>query len=425
MKNATLRVLLPLAGMAMAAAAGAADETPEAVLARKGLVRDGVRLVLNDAAARDATFNRIAEEVPRVRAQLEPLRAERDRLQQEVNRAKDRESHAQDEEDVDEVVGRDPKTNQEIRERHRRYTGAKARAKRDVERAEAALSDFKGRTDKPASDLERELTRLNHQAIELRQETLLLYQSHSADPEVRGAIRTLNRTRQPRLVLGPIASAAEYQMRLNADDLQLLREKGIVPFADRRNPRRLVLMVEHEVVALHIEAQRLEKALSVAESGGPTGSRSKFADLLQRRAKAADELARDDGQRRVQLQALLDVLDGQIRRLPPEATDMDAAAQAAAAKLAAARTDYDQALSNLRHAADAALEARPVAEADLDVRAALLHLGGLKIARLVEYQQALDYLAKADPIFQAAPTAVGRTPESSPSRSPSDRLVRQ
>src|SRR5689334_4518321 len=105
MKKALVSMLLlSLAGIASAPAAHADQEAPEAILERKGLVRDGVSLVLKDAAARDERFRQLEGESQRLMARIEPLLFQRRALEQAVSDARARESNAKDYEDVEYTV---------------------------------------------------------------------------------------------------------------------------------------------------------------------------------------------------------------------------------------------------------------------------------------------------------------------------------
>src|SRR5690349_42159 len=103
-----LRSLMPLAGLVVASAAPADEKTPEAILAEKELVRDGVTLVLKDAATRDEKIARIDEAAGLVRDRLEPLLAARQQLKQRVDEAERDASTAKNEEE-EEVTRYDSK----------------------------------------------------------------------------------------------------------------------------------------------------------------------------------------------------------------------------------------------------------------------------------------------------------------------------
>lgn len=400
MMNRTIRLLMPVAGMVIASAVLAGEETPEAILARKGLIRDGVTVILKDTAARNMEFQEFNQEFNRIRSRLDWLRGEKARLEREVNDAENKERNASDYETVD-VEYYDQSAKETKHKSETKYTGAKESARRDADRAKDALHDFEqGHNQEEFIRLEGELGQLASRVDELKQETLRLYQAHSADPEVKSAILTYNRTHQPRLVIGPVASIEEYKMRLRAGDLALLRERGVIYHS---NWKRFVVAAQHEVVLLHVKAERLEKAMTAAESRGRAGTKSKYAGLFERRERVAEELARDDGTRKRQLEALLEVLDGQIRRLPPGAAEPGAAERESAEQIARARAAFAQAVRDLRRAADASAEASRAVEADVDIQVALRGLGRPKISPHSEYQLALDYLAKVEPMIQDAP----------------------
>lgn len=396
MRKLLLRALIPLAGLVIDPLALADEKTPEAILAEKGLVRDGVTLILK-ADPRVVRLEQIEASAGTVHGQLGPLLAAKQQLMQSVSSAESALKAARErDEDADEERIR----KSEGSPLHRRpSSGAdRVRLEEDVANTRRALRDFTVRNGGELSRLEDESKQLSDEVAALRGQMLLVYRLLGADPEVKAAVRTINRTRRPRLVLGSVAGAEEYREILLNDDLALLREKGVIYKADRH---RFILAAESEAWSLCLTAQQLGQELEAAESGR-TGVKSKFEELRAKRQAVADKLARATDEPKQPLVALLEELDRQIEPFRgPEAVAREWAKQ-----IASARAAFVRAVRDLRRKADAVPEARRAAEHDVDVHAALVRLNrgvDKNLSPIAEFRTALGYLKQFEATLQAPP----------------------
>src|SRR5262249_1712472 len=156
------------------------------------------------------------------------------------------------------------------------------------------------------------------------------------DPEVKAAIRALNRERKPKLVLGPFFSPQEYQAKVVNDDLALLEEKGVVPRKDRK---QFVLAAEEQVVTLAFQVQKLYDGLKAAEVRSGQKQSSHYDDLVARRAKVAAALAAAPAYQQQRFKAELAELDRQLAQAAPKGGVLDFAAAERARKEALDRKE--------------------------------------------------------------------------------------
>ncbi|MCA1686104.1 MAG: aspartyl protease family protein [Planctomycetia bacterium] len=333
------------------------DEPPESVLAGKGLVRVGNAYILKDTPGRDSKLRELAITAETIDAQFKPLLDELNRLRR-----------------VSETLPRAAQRSQ----------------------ARNVLRAFENENKANIDRYPTESTRVNNGIQLLIAETRKIYETIGNEPPVKRAFRAYNRGHRPKIVLGPVASEAEYRAAILRDDAALLRERGMI----QEKGSRWVVEPEARVGSLAFRARNQLQHLGVVEAAVEAGNPSK---LLEKRKAAAERLAEAPEPRRRQLAAEVELLDAQVRRHSPRDPGMVAAWREGADHLAGARRAFLDAVAELRRAADAAPAARRELEADGEVLDTLEELAGRPspraatrshpIAEALEYRRGLATLA--------------------------------
>jgi hypothetical protein len=385
-------LILALATVAADQARGGEEDKardPAAVLAGKGLVREGTSYVLADDEGRGRRLRELDVERKAFIDQIEPLDAQRFRLAIEVMNAKrNAERMRRTEEDV------------------ARY-----------DQARMALATFDRDAGPGLMDLKRKRLDVERERIKLAKEIRVRYQALWDERSVREALREMNRTARPRMVLGPASDQGEYLSKLRFAAATYLTERGLIV---QERPPCLLVPAEVEAARAHREAQRLRKTLAALEAKGPAAA-SRAADLSRRRKALADQLSAAGAERKRRLTLQIGVLDDQARRLAPGGDGDATSARERAAQLSSARDEYVAAVEALRAAADAAPGQRRAIEADPEVVATLAELkdelnGPLRIVHHPQWREALAFLAVAEAGIHAerVPLVAGSGPGGEP-----------
>lgn len=376
----------------------------EDVLSEKGLKRHGQSYILKDTEARDAKLRVFDEELGELNDRFRPLLQTRAHLKQRLDEAEA--SKENNESEVERRIEEADKRYKELEEQKAglfdrgiakgQLDGTKrvlAMLQEAVTSAEKTLSVFESQHREDFNRYEAETHRIKKASIKLVNETKQIYSTLAADPEVKKAIRTHNRERRPKVVLGPFYSPEEYLACIRNDDFDLLRERGIV--FDQKQ-RKFMVAAERELVFLVRQVHGILKKLDDADRPIRVAGQTKYESLMDKRksllklpptATATDIRRRD---------AALKVVDDQIKRLPPGASDPIAGARERDAKAERTRSEFFVAMRDLRKTAAEAPQIRQLAEANREVADAILELvgnSGVKSAgaRLAKIAEPLEY----------------------------------
>ena len=260
----------------------------------------------------------------------------------------------------------------------------------------------------------------NRNYAELRAYDLLVEKTRSiwarisADPAVKEAIRRRNRDQKPRVVLGPVASREDYlaapQRRPGAAPREgdRLRSEAETVRPDSRASNRCACFPDENLLV----------KLDATEKRASRGGTSKRDELLTKRTAALAALAGAPPGRKQQAIARLNLLDDQLKRLPPDNGGPDIDAQGRVAEVVALRRSFLTAVQELRKAVDAAPGIRLTVEGDADVRSTLQELLGkntsIQFAGLSSYRQEVAKLAKLEKTVRAEliPCSIGANGQS-------------
>ena len=196
------------------------------------------------------------------------------------------------------------------------------------------------------------------------------YEDLRNDPEVKDALKTLNRdTRRP-LALGPIENYKANVQRMAAG---LLAEKGF----QRKQGGGLILGADADLQAARslVKSTRMDLAVALHRSqglqDGIASRRKREADLAAREARTAAALVDAAEPEKATLTAELDRVRADLAKLREEQADGEKSLKEVTQGVAAKRESFVESVGLLEKAVDASRQKREEVGGDREVEAAL------------------------------------------------------